>query len=136
MLKPSIILNTYYTNSRNLNFFRKKKKFNELQDEWLKALLNSLPENVPKTVFQHKPLYIETIDEKAASEKEKSLDPENRMRLLDMYADANVDFVFSGHTHFNNVPEPYKGVNQIIMTSISHQNEWESKVRKEILEVL
>ena len=96
------------------------------QDDWLKSTLAALPKS-PKTMFQHTPLFLENVDEVKASDKLKSLFPEHRHRLLDWYSSANVDTVFSGHVHFNNVPPVYNGVQQIVMTSINHQNHWISK---------
>ena len=85
----------------------------------IKNTFDSLPTGNPKTIFQHVPLYVESVDEAAASEKQKSLILEHRMDLLDQYSKANVDHVFSGHVHFNSVPPPYKvRVNKIMLKKI------------------
>ena len=76
----------------------------------------------------HTALYIESVDETHASEKDKSLDKEHRDYLLELFDYNNVDSVFSGHTHFENFEIPkFKNVKQYLMTSINFQNTWNSK---------
>ena len=62
----------------------------------IKETLESLPTENAKTVFQHTPLYLEDVNEEHASDNRKSLEPEHRMFLLELYDAANVDHVFSG----------------------------------------
>ena len=37
-----------------------------------------------------------------------------------------MDTVFSGHTHFENVPPAYRGVQQIVLTSINYLGTYHS----------
>ena len=80
--------------------------------------MSELPEESPKTVFQHTPLYIETISETVASDKLKSLDPETRMNLLDQYSRANVDHVFSGLFIMHNAFVSYKKILKVPVSKI------------------
>ena len=41
------------------------------QNEWLEKLFKYAPKTAPKTVFMHTPLYIESFNEKAASDQGK-----------------------------------------------------------------
>jgi len=99
------------------------------QEHFIKNTLDLLPSDAPKTVFMHKPLYIENFEEYHASDvKEKSIPTIDRMRLLSDFDSNSVDSVFSGHTHFQNLDPPaYGSVQQFVLTSVSKQNEWTSK---------
>ena len=59
-----------------------------------------------------------------ATEKEKPLPFDTRLYLLDLFNYYNVDTVFSGHTHFENVPPVHRGIQQIVMTSINYLKTW------------
>ena len=56
----------------------------------------------------------------------ESLPPEYRSYLLDLFSKNGVDSVFSGHTHFENTPLPYEGIQQYILTSINYLSSWTS----------
>ena len=56
----------------------------------------------------------------------ESIPPGYRSYLLDLFSENAVDSVFSGHTHFENTPLPYKGVQQYILTSINYLGSWTS----------
>ena len=75
----------------------------------------------------HTGLYIEFPEELHAADKDKSLRPEHRNYLIDLFSRNRVDSVFSGHVHFENFLEEHRGIRQYILTSINHQNEWKSK---------
>ena len=112
------------------------------QSQWLKTLLARLPKTQPKTVFMHTPLFIEDHNEIASAEEGKTCDYkkintsfqslgesvpiEQRFYLLDLFAENNVDTVFSGHTHFESLPPPYRGVQQLVLTSINYLGTWHS----------
>ncbi|BHF64313.1 hypothetical protein SprV_0200731500 [Sparganum proliferum] len=71
-----------------------------LQDAWLRCELsaskNKLVDHI--IVFQHIPPFTEYPDEK---DDYFNLPKENRLKLLHLYHDAGVRFVFSGHLHRN-----------------------------------
>ncbi|VDL99093.1 unnamed protein product [Schistocephalus solidus] len=71
-----------------------------LQDTWLRSELfasdNKLADHI--IVFQHIPLFTEDPDEKDGY---FNLPKENRLKLLHLYHDAGVRFIFSGHLHRN-----------------------------------
>jgi len=106
------------TNAFNLeNDYAKWKRKYEM--EWLEDTLERAPKGVPKTVFQHMPLYVDGINE---PDNTKSLPGHVRQYLLDQYSKFGVDTIFSGHVHFNSVPEQFEGVNQVCLTSINYQD--------------
>ena len=96
------------------------------QNEWLEDLFNQLPINAPKTVFMHTALFIESANETIASGQGESLPFKPRQYLLDLFAQNSVDSVFSGHTHFESFPTPYKGIQQYVLTSINYLASWRS----------
>lgn len=104
----------------------------QVQNEWLEILFRTLPKEIPKTVFMHTALYIEFPEEEyAAVEKLKSIFPEMREYLVNLFSHNGVDSVFSGHVHFENFDiEEHKGIRQYVMTAINHQNTWHSKETK------
>ena len=50
---------------------------------------------------------------------------DQRMYLLDLFAENGVDSIFSGHVHFENLSATeYKGIHQYMLTSINWQMTW------------
>ena len=51
------------------------------------------------------------------------------MYLLDLFAENDVDSIYSGHVHFENLAtDSYKDLlNQYVLTSINHQHDWKSE---------
>lgn len=96
------------------------------QNEWLEVLFRLLPRDAPKTVFMHTPLFIESPDEVLAAKQGESIPVDHRAYLIDQFSRHNVDTVFSGHTHFENVPPVYRGIQQIVLTSINYLKTWVS----------
>lgn len=103
------------------------------QLDWLTTIFNELPKNEIKTVFQHVPLFIETADETDSELDGKTIPQPHRAQLLELFCENNVSLVYSGHTHFTHVPNPYQcpgktqTIQQIILTSINAQLDWMSE---------
>lgn len=94
-----------------------------LQIDWLKKLFTSISSKMPKTLFQHVPLFLQNANEPDSNDVVPTV---HRKTLLRMFCENNVNIVFSGHTHFASLPKPYKcgdgrTVRQIVLTSISAQ---------------
>ena len=51
------------------------------------------------------------------------------MYLLELFAANDVDSIYSGHVHFENLAtDSYKNsLNQYVLTSINHQHDWKSE---------
>ncbi|VDK77437.1 unnamed protein product [Dibothriocephalus latus] len=71
-----------------------------LQDAWLRNELSASENKLADhtIVFQHIPCFTGDPDEK---DDYFNLPKENRLKLLHLYHDAGVRFVFSGHLHYN-----------------------------------
>ena len=93
------------------------------QNEWLENILEST--SLRKTVFTHTPLWLETADEIYPGEEHESVPYVQRQYLIDLFAENNVDSVFAGHVHFQNLNlEPHRGIKQYVVTSINAQDQW------------
>ena len=101
-------------------------KRRDVQNQWLEELFKQIPNYAVKTVFMHTALFIESTDETVASDQGESLPLEPRRFLLELFAKNAVDSVFSGHTHFENFPTPYRGIQQYVLTSINYLASWSS----------
>ena len=93
------------------------------QNAWLESILES--NALPKTVFTHTPLWLETADEIFPGVEGESVPYDQRQYLIDLFAENNVDSVFAGHVHFQNLQlAPYRGIKQYVVTSINAQDQW------------
>lgn len=101
--------------------------------DWLVKLFQKLPHDAPKTVFQHVALFIEKALEVDSARVGKAIPVKHRKFLLRLFCNNNVQTVYSGHTHFNSFPKPYRcpnrkdrQVRQIVLTSLTAQLKWKS----------
>ena len=78
-------------------------KHNELEDEqfqWLENELKKSLSNRFRFIFAHHPLFVQSIDENDAYE---NIPVDRRTKYIDLFEKYNVQFMFAGHLHRNNI---------------------------------
>lgn len=87
------------------------------QEQWLEDALNPFwRKPVHKFVFMHIPLYTEKPDE---PDKYENIPIKHRQILLEKFTKTNVDYVITGHSHYNH-KHKYENLNLVSTASTSN----------------
>lgn len=87
------------------------KKYERKQFKFLEKSLKKAKDADHIVVFTHYPFFNDEFDE---AEGYSNIDPDTRLKYLDLFSASSVDAIFSGHLHENRENE-YKGM-QVITT--------------------
>ena len=98
---------TLYKNTGLIGFnsqivWAKRDTLENEQYQWLENELKKFAENTHRFVFAHHPLFVETTDE---ADKYQNLPVDRRGKYIDLLNKYNVQYMFVGHLHKNNISQ-------------------------------